>query len=69
MLLTCPARYQGSTDTTLIPGDEGEPTNCPRCSGKVSQAFNIVVLVSEPHFKNDLKVLYIRNTFPYGDNF
>jgi hypothetical protein len=30
-----PSRYVGATDTTIIPGEEGEPNNCPRCHGKV----------------------------------
>ena len=29
------SRYVGATDTTIIPGEEGEPNNCPRCHGKV----------------------------------
>ncbi len=26
------------TDTSIIPGEDGEPSNCPRCSGKVFEA-------------------------------
>ena len=33
--ISWPGNYAGSSDTTLIAGDEGEPTNCPRCGGKV----------------------------------
>lgn len=34
--ISWPNRFQGSSDTTLIPGDEGEPSSCPRCHGKVT---------------------------------
>ena len=33
--ISWPGNYAGASDTTLIPGDDGEPTNCPRCNGKV----------------------------------
>lgn len=33
--ISWPNRYQGACDTSVIPGEEGEPTNCPRCHGKV----------------------------------
>jgi len=36
--MSWPGNYAGASDTTLITGDEGEPTNCPRCSGKVFEA-------------------------------
>jgi hypothetical protein len=34
--ISWPGNYAGASDTTLITGDDGEPTNCPRCSGKVN---------------------------------
>ena len=34
--MSWPGNYAGASDTTLITGDDGEPTNCPRCSGKVN---------------------------------
>lgn len=33
--ISWPGSYQGATDTSIIPGDDGEPNNCPRCNGKV----------------------------------
>ena len=33
--ISWPGNYAGASDTTLIAGDDGEPTNCPRCNGKV----------------------------------
>ncbi|TRY73464.1 hypothetical protein TCAL_02229 [Tigriopus californicus] len=36
--ISWPNRYQGACDTSLIPGEDGEPTNCPRCHGKVFEA-------------------------------
>jgi hypothetical protein len=36
--LSWPGKYAGASDTTVIPGEEGEPTNCPRCHGKVFEA-------------------------------
>jgi len=37
LFLYRPSRYVGATDTTIIPGEEGEPNNCPRCHGKVGK--------------------------------
>ena len=34
--ISWPGSYVGSSDTTLIQGDEEGPNNCPRCGGKVS---------------------------------
>lgn len=36
--ISWPSQYAGASDTTVIPGEDGEPTNCPRCSGKVFEA-------------------------------
>merc|ERR1719384_1293044 len=36
--ISWPGNYAGASDTTLIAGDDGEPTNCPRCNGKVFEA-------------------------------
>ena len=36
--ISWPTNYVGASDTAIIPGDEGEPTNCPRCQGKVFEA-------------------------------
>jgi len=36
--ISWPSKYVGATDTTIIPGEEGEPNNCPRCHGKVFEA-------------------------------
>ena len=33
--ISWPGRFAGSSDTAVIPGDDGEPTSCPRCNGKV----------------------------------
>ena len=35
--ISWPGRFAGSSDTAGIPGDDGEPTSCPRCNGKVSK--------------------------------
>ena len=34
--MSWPGKFAGASDTTLITGEDGEPTNCPRCSGKVN---------------------------------
>ena len=34
--MSWPGRFAGSSDAAGIPGDDGEPTSCPRCNGKVS---------------------------------
>lgn len=34
--ISWPTNYVGAPDTTVIPGEEGDPTNCPRCNGKVT---------------------------------
>lgn len=36
--ISWPNQYAGASDTAGIPGEEGEPTNCPRCHGKVGKA-------------------------------
>lgn len=33
--ISWPGRYAGQSDTTLILGEEGDVTSCPRCHGKV----------------------------------
>jgi len=36
--LSWPRDYAGSSDTAAITGEDGEPSNCPRCGGKVFEA-------------------------------
>ncbi|CAB4062558.1 unnamed protein product [Lepeophtheirus salmonis] len=36
--ISWPGRYSGIENTAVIPGEDGEPTNCPRCNGKVFEA-------------------------------
>ena len=38
--ISWPTNYAGASDTSLITGEEGEPTNCPRCNGKVSRKYS-----------------------------
>ena len=33
--ISWPSQYAGASDCSVIPGDDGEPNNCPRCGGKV----------------------------------
>ena len=37
--LSWPRDYAGSSDTAAITGEDGEPSNCPRCGGKVDKHF------------------------------
>ena len=37
--LSWPREYAGSSDTAAITGEDGEPSNCPRCGGKVDKHF------------------------------
>jgi len=40
--ISWPGRFAGSSDTAVIPGDDGEPTSCPRCNGKVFEAEKMI---------------------------
>ena len=35
--ISWPSQYAGASDCSVIPGDDGEPNNCPRCGGKVNE--------------------------------
>jgi len=40
--ISWPTAYEGAADPSLIQGDDGEKTSCPRCNGKVFEAEKMI---------------------------
>ena len=52
--ISWPSQYAGASDCAVIPGDDGEPNNCPRCGGKVNEYAKIFsnTTLSSFHLQN-----------------
>ena len=50
--ISWPSQYAGASDCSVIPGDDGEPNNCPRCGGKVNEYIitNFLNTFSKRHY-------------------